>query len=1067
MKRLLLLFLALLLLSGRSLHAADLVLAQEGKTDYQIVIPDQLATPALTDSLRQIGRLVQTAFQANGVETAVVTESQRDKSKPGIYLGNTAFAKANGVDVAKIRNWGYVHRVVGRDLIVTGRDVPSPETNSKDTRRPVFDRIGTAKGVADFLREYMGVRFLYPDLAPYTQVGKADKIDLLNTPAIEFMKTTVVAVPSDLNKQHTPPIDWHTAHPAGASFYDIANNRYPRVDEVFGGHTYERAIPVEKYREEHPEYFALIGGQRSGIKGSGVTQYCISNPTVQELIYQDMIGWLDRGYQSVDLGQPDGFRPCQCKDCDKLYGTGSDWNEKLWIFHRNLAERVLKARPGKQVTMMSYIQTELPPKTFDKFPDNTAILLTGTNEEDIAPWRECEVPRGFSSYIYNWCPNMATRYTPMRTPGFVEAQAKRLVKNRFQSIYRDGAGALFGLEGPVYYVMGRMYDDAEKNQAKDLMHEFCLASFGKTAPSMLQFYDQLYHAIELYARHLGTRDDAWTYQNIYGQRRKHISDPFQFLGFLYTPSLLESLESQLAQAEKTANAPKIKQRLALVRREFDYLKHLVRVVHLYHGFQIQPDRPSRDRLLDAIDARNIVVDSYYGARGNALPTGDWAYTFFPPIGHDAHHLRLAYNGYQEPFANTAMNWDTKAMRNAPLPGAKRMNVISTERAVTIDGEAWKSVKAELVANLPAGAQPAGKTEVKTLFDKTNLYVRIEAAMAESASAGDTKPPATRDALSIYLAPPNGREIAYRFTVEPRKDAKDDAANGIVTDPIDPRYGKFDPDWNGAWDYTFQVDSQGQRWVALVTIPFKTIDATAPTSETSWRGNFTRHCVTGVTVQSAIWSAAHSSKALDDRNDFGELVFTAVATSQAPSAAKKDSLTELREGLYKSSYNLPDDWKSLPDRLPTKFTSWQFRADPLDQGLKEQWNLKAWDKSDCLTMSVPSFWAENEQVGQYVGNAWYRTTFEVPESLKGRKIRLGFGGIDEQAWVYINGKLVGEHTEGSTKMVYGLLWDEPFTVDIPAELIKPGAANEVTVRVHNKVANGGIWRTVIGYALPGK
>jgi len=36
---------------------------------------------------------------------------------------------------------------------------------------------------------------------------------------------------------------------------------------------------------------------------------------------------------------------------------------------------------------------------------------------------------------------------------------------------------------------------------------------------MLQFYDQLYHAIELYARQLGTRDPAWTYTDIYGCRR--------------------------------------------------------------------------------------------------------------------------------------------------------------------------------------------------------------------------------------------------------------------------------------------------------------------------------------------------------------------------------------------------------------------------------------------------------------------------------------------------------------------------------------------------------------------
>jgi hypothetical protein len=40
--------------------AADLVLLRDGKSDYQIVVPDMLATPALTESLNQTARLVQT-----------------------------------------------------------------------------------------------------------------------------------------------------------------------------------------------------------------------------------------------------------------------------------------------------------------------------------------------------------------------------------------------------------------------------------------------------------------------------------------------------------------------------------------------------------------------------------------------------------------------------------------------------------------------------------------------------------------------------------------------------------------------------------------------------------------------------------------------------------------------------------------------------------------------------------------------------------------------------------------------------------------------------------------------
>ncbi len=101
----------------------------------------------------------------------------------------------------------------------------------------------------------------------------------------------------------------NSSHPTACGFYDLANNRFPRVDEVFGidsGHTWERAVPPEKYFASHPEYFALINGTRL-TPVTGNAQYCLSNPDVQELIVRDIQSLLDRGHTTVDLGQPDGF----------------------------------------------------------------------------------------------------------------------------------------------------------------------------------------------------------------------------------------------------------------------------------------------------------------------------------------------------------------------------------------------------------------------------------------------------------------------------------------------------------------------------------------------------------------------------------------------------------------------------------------------------------------------------------------------------------------------------------------------------------------------------------------
>lgn len=861
-------------------NAAELTLLREGKSDYQIVLPDEQPTAELAECLRQTARLVQTAFLASGAQVPVVAEATRDPAKPSLYLGHTEFARRQGVDVAKLRDWSYVQQVVGRDVIIAGHDHPA-RGETENPRRPNWDRVGTAKAAADFARQFMGVRFLYPEIAPYHAVSAAAKIDLLASPAIEFLPLQTMSLPADWSLRKTPLLRLNTSHPAGGSFYDLAHNRFPRVDEVFGGHTWERAAPPEKYWSTHPEYFALLSGSRLKPAG-GNAQYCLSNPDMQELVYRDLASWLDRGYASVDLGQPDGFRECQCEACDKLYGTGKDWSEKIWLFNRRVAERLQKSHPGREVTMMSYILTSRPPKTFSAFPENTCIMLTGTNEEDLAPWRGIDVPRGFTGYIYNWCPNLGTRYTPMRTPGFVEAQAKRLAANRIQSLYRDGPGQLFGLEGPVYYVMGRMFDDPDHNSAKDLLPEFCEAAFGdkSTAFYMRSFYDQLYHAIALYSDHIGTRCDVWTYQPTAGEGRprKTVQDPFQLIAFLYPPTLLTALDADLAQAEKLARADKVKTRLALVRTEFEYVRHFARVVHLYQAYLVRPDAGARDRLLDALDARNAFIASLFDQRGNGVARGNWSHVLFPFPGHDAKHLRLAYDGYQEPYANTCFNWDTTVMRNAPPLGPKRLQVGKAQGPVSLDSPQWRQTAIHELTFIPPLKRLPRKSSLQLLYDATNLYLRGECELepdhaAEFPRWDRDRVLTNQEALELYFQPQSSREIFYRLAIGANAESKYDAASGFIADPIDPRFGKDDPTWNGEWRAESHVDAREHRWSALITIPFKTFGVEPPVAGVSWRANFARyHHLPREQIDRSLWSSSYGNTSIEDRGVLGEVVF---------------------------------------------------------------------------------------------------------------------------------------------------------------------------------------------------
>lgn len=92
--------------------------------------------------------------------------------------------------------------------------------------------------------------------------------------------------------------------------------------------------------------------------------------------------------------------------------------------------------------------------------------------------------------------------------------------------------------------------------------------------------------------------------------------------------------------------------------------------------------------------------------------------------------------------------------------------------------------------------------------------------------------------------------------------------------------------------------------------------------------------------------------------------------------------------------------------------------------------------------------------------WYTRNFEVPTSWTGDNVRLHFGAVDWQCWVYVNDKLVGEHSGGY----------DPFSFDVTS-FLKSGQ-NKVTLKVWDPTTDGdqpygkqtftphGIWYTAV-------
>jgi glycosidase len=124
--------------------------------------------------------------------------------------------------------------------------------------------------------------------------------------------------------------------------------------------------------------------------------------------------------------------------------------------------------------------------------------------------------------------------------------------------------------------------------------------------------------------------------------------------------------------------------------------------------------------------------------------------------------------------------------------------------------------------------------------------------------------------------------------------------------------------------------------------------------------------------------------------------------------------------------------------------WLFKIDSLDRGVAEKWFDKGFDRTDWSRVSVPDYW-DRFNLESYDGIGWYARTFELADT--SGPMALVFGGVDDDADVWINGTKVGTHVG----------YSEPFYFEVGGNL-RPGK-NEIVVRVNDRGGSGGIYKPV--------
>lgn len=92
--------------------------------------------------------------------------------------------------------------------------------------------------------------------------------------------------------------------------------------------------------------------------------------------------------------------------------------------------------------------------------------------------------------------------------------------------------------------------------------------------------------------------------------------------------------------------------------------------------------------------------------------------------------------------------------------------------------------------------------------------------------------------------------------------------------------------------------------------------------------------------------------------------------------------------------------------------WQFKSDPEDIGVSQNWYSVSLDDACWEQMEVPGSWELTNPYSNYIGKAWYRTCFETPEYSAGQTVLLEFEAVSMSYQVYVNGKFVAEEAVGN-------------------------------------------------------
>jgi len=451
--------------------------------DWQIVTaPD--ASPSELYAAQEFKSYFQ---QAVGIELPL--SSNPSPSTRQIYIGPciSPISDLTGITLDQLGEEGlYIRVTPDRILIVGGR----PR--------------GTLYGVYEFLERYLGVRFLTFDHT-YIPTQKNRLI-----PCEEYPYRPPFSFRWSYYKENSD-------HPEFAARLRV--NTTP-TEEKYGGvtrqhlisHSLYHLLPVEKYGKEHPEYFALVDGERKLVMGGGGPELCVTNPKVIEIVAENVIRDLDAypNAQNYSVSQNDNDAYCRCENCEAInQREGTPMGSHL-AFVNAVAERVEKKYPQVKIGTLAYWYTRKPPKTLAPRKNIQIQLcsiecctLHALNDPECEKNREfCRDLEAWSKickdiWIWNYNTNFRCYDLPFPNWLSIGPNVRYFLENNVKGVFMqaNGNGSSGELSDLRNYVISRCLWNPSSDGWKEA-EEFCRLHYQEAGEAVIDYLKTMYvHAL--------------------------------------------------------------------------------------------------------------------------------------------------------------------------------------------------------------------------------------------------------------------------------------------------------------------------------------------------------------------------------------------------------------------------------------------------------------------------------------------------------------------------------------------------------------------------------------------